>query len=218
MNDTIENLKITLDTLSFGVSNPIYVVDKTLHSFNYWTLIPYIVSILSIIFVVYDRTLKSKIFGKIISITTSIQAKFKYTDYKGNSKILEGQGLLLKISIGVYKKDLSFSDINIYANYDSSKKMKGEIYWTNKEILKMGDKEFDLVIPPNQFLTYNNFIEKNKVLFFYVKFIVPNKFDSEQLTSIEIDFIHPNKKTQSILFPLINEKQIFFDPEIHIEK
>ncbi|UUF14141.1 MULTISPECIES: hypothetical protein [Flavobacterium] len=217
MNDTIGRLRIPFNELVAHKNSFIYIIEKS-NDFNYWTLIPYIVSAISIGIIIYDRTLRPKIFGKILSCSRAQKRKFSYKGYDNSDKILNGQGFMLKISLGVYKKDLSFSDVNIFVNYKNNEKLKGEIYWVKDEIIKLKGGEYKMVIPQDQFLTYNNFIEKNKVLFFYLKFIVPNKEDNEMIENIEIEFLQPNKKTEVVTLSFIDEKQAFFDEQIHFKQ
>lgn len=221
MNDTIEKIKAVVDTIICEVKPrvPLEIIDVTKSEFNYLSLIPYIISSITLYVLLRDRWIKPKIFGKILSNTRTYKQKFEYTGYDNIQKEINGEGNFCKVVIGVYKKDLSFKDVYVYAKYESeNKRIKCESYWVNDEIIKWKNgKEAKVILPSDQFLFYNNLIEKNKVSIFYLRFIIPNKLNMIPFDSLDIEFRTPKNKLRSVNVKLIDEKLAFYDTTIHQE-
>lgn len=216
MGDITNILNHLIDTVSIVTDKPIQINDVTDKGLSYWTVLTSCIALISICFVIYDRIKKSIVYGKIISVTLTEGFKFNYIDYIDlEKKEIKGEGFTIKISLGVYKKDLYFTDVNITAIFKDRNRYNGEIYWVNSEVVNLDGKKFIFKIPPAQFLTYNSFIEKNKVQFFYLKFVVPNKAGSEIFKSIELEFVKPNKARQKVSLDIIEGKQVFFDEDLH---
>jgi hypothetical protein len=212
--DSTQIVKHIVDTISIITNKPLQVVDATKKGINYWTVVPTVVAILSISFIIYDRLKKSKVYGKVLSITATFKSTFEYTGYDRAKKVIKGLTFTIKISIGAYIKDLYYNDVEVFANFPDNKRYKGVIFFARNETLNMDGKKYKLTVPPSQYLTYNNFIEKNKVQFFYLKFIIPDKFDDEVFESLDLDFIIPNQKKKVVHLNLIDERQTFFDEEL----
>ena len=221
MPDTTFIIKNSIDTVFLYLDKPLKIFNDTKSDVNYWAILSTFVAIVSILIVIFDRIKRPRIFGKVISITSFSNYKHHYTDFTNTPQILNGECFIVRISLGVYRKDLYYSDVKLYASFrkgNSIDRFEGVIYWTNQETLKLDGVEYIYAFPTQEFLTFNTFFEKGRVTLFYVKFIIPDKLDAEIFEFIELEFIHPNKHQKTVKLNPINDKQILFDKSLLTKK
>ncbi|NOT51163.1 MAG: hypothetical protein HOP10_07780 [Chitinophagaceae bacterium] len=209
---TNSDLNKLTDAISTLRDKPIQIINSNKNKRNYFAIITTSIAIISTTLVIIDRVQKPKVFGKIISITQWDSASsFIYRGYDNILRTIQGQRFLVKISLAVSKKDLYFKDANIVAIFNDNKRYRGEIYKAPHETIFSKGERYIVNIPPSEFLTYNSFIEKGKVLFFYLSFIIPNKNDKEVFKKLELELIRPNGKSPKTHLEVIDAKQVLFD-------
>lgn len=184
------------------------------NNINWTFIIPTIISLVSLGIVFWDRMKKSLVIGKIVSYTFSPHITFKSGDIT-----LNGQGYFLKLSLQVLKKNFYFKDIKIIVKYPNDKqKYAGRIYWANTINLTLPDGlNYDLNIPFNDFLLYNNVLMQDTVLAKYITFIVDSD-KKEQIESMEIIFITLNDNEKIIKPTKLSTETMLFGNNIwHIK-
>ncbi len=218
-NININPNKIELTT---SIEKPIIIKQIRDNCIDWNFIIPTCISLLSISIVIFDRIKKSKIRGKIVSIAYSISSHFESYDLNNNKKEYHGQQYFLKLSLQVTQKDLFFQNVNIKVMYKNDSTIyNAEIFWLDSMELKMKDnKTYDLKIPKNEFLSFNNTLTKNTVSFQYISFIVEVD-KTDPFEEIFIEFIDEKGKTKKVL-PIktseINYNIMLFDKDIFIER
>jgi hypothetical protein len=216
--DTLPPIQHFVDTINVVVQKPVTILNASDQGANYWGILSSIIALASITIIIYDRLKRLKVFGKIISLNYTNDFLLTYIGYDLQEKSVSGQSFTLKISLGVYNKDLTFKDLDVYAIFQQNQMLKGEIYWIDEEDLVLDDKPYVSKIPAADFLSYHHLIEKGRIRFFYLCFVLPNKTDPEILQQVRLDFIKLNGGKVSVILNRIDEKQIFFDKTLVVPK
>jgi hypothetical protein len=210
------NLKNTTETIR--VLDPISIVDITEKGFDFGLWFSVFVAIISTSILIWNQLKKSKVYGKVISMTYSQTASYSFTTKTKEQKTISGQQYILKLSLSCLRKSLNYKDINVFLTY-GKEKVKGEIYWTkyNKLTFHNADgttSEKQMLTPATDFLTFNSVLEQGKTNFFYLNFIVPNKNGAILYDKIELEFIKPNNNKVGVEIFEIDPKQFFFDDNL----
>src|SRR5690606_7833563 len=104
---------------------------------------------------------------------------------------------------------------------NDNNKYDGKIYWSDPITWNFNNgKTFDLRIPKNDFLWFNNILPLNIVSFQYVSFMV--EVDKmEMIEEIEIIFVKPNGKRKNIKpikISQVDPMKVLHDKEIWVER
>ena len=167
---------------------------------------------------IWNQIKKSKVYGKVISITYSQSATYSFRTKKNEEKTINGQQYILKLSLSCLRKSLNYKDVNVFLTY-GNEKVIGEIYWTKYNNLNFHNADgttskMQLLTPATDFITFNNVLEQGKTSFFYLNFIVPNKSGAILYDKLELEFIKPNDKKVTVEIFEIDPKQFFFDDNL----
>jgi hypothetical protein len=197
------------------IIDPIKIVDITEKGFDYGLWISVLVAIISTSILLWDKMKNSKVYGKTISKTYSQNGTFNYKSSNNEDKTLSGQQYILKLSLSCIRKSLNYKDVNVYLTY-GNETVKGEIYWAEYSNLNFLNDNGTTTLkkmrtPANDFLPFNNILEKGKTSFYYLIFIVPNKSGTILYEKMELEFIKPNNKKRKFEISEINAQQKFFD-------
>lgn len=215
----VDSLKAELLNTS---ENPIYIKTITEQGIDWGFIIPTIIAVISIGIIIYDRVKKPKIGAKILSFAYSPKATFNGTGMDQKPFTIKGQQYFFKFSIQVIQKNFFFSDVEIKVKYpNDNNKYDGKIYWSDPITWNFNNgKTFDLRIPKNDFLWFNNILPLNIVSFQYVSFMV--EVDKmEMIEEIEIIFVKPNGKRKNIKpikISQVDPMKVLHDKEIWVER
>lgn len=211
MTQTKKNDKTnTLDTIK--------VIDITDKGFDFRLWFSVLVTVITTSILIWNQIKKSEVYGKTISKTYSQTATYNYKTNQNEDKTLTGQQYILKLSLSCYRKSLNYKDVNVYLTY-GNETVKGEIYWTKYNNLNFLNPDSStttkkMIMPSNEFLTFNNVLENGKTSFYYLSFIVPGKEGTKLYDKMELEFIKPDNKTQKVEIMEIDAKQYFFDEDL----
>lgn len=212
------------DTLLIKVVNTVSAKETASNTFEYKFMISSGIAIVLFFFTLWDKIKWPIISGKILSMTHSPEGTFSGVDLNGEEIKFDGIRYFFKISLNVTRKNVYYKNLKIFVKYpEDKKKYEGRIYRTTKDEWEFNNgKTKILQIPSEQFLSFNNVLEKEKVLFFYTTFFI-DKPDYKTFEEIEIVFIDSKgrqRKMQKITSNeicselLIYEKEIWTDIEI----
>ncbi|NEV94652.1 hypothetical protein G3567_10900 [Psychroflexus sp. YR1-1] len=226
--DTIQKeiQHINVDSLKTEILNtsesPIFIKTITEQGIDWGFIIPTIIALISTAIVIYDRVKKSKIGAKILSIAYSPKATFNGMGMDQKPFTIKGQQYFFKFSIQVIQKNFFFYDVEIKVKYPKdNNQYDAKIFWSDPITWNFDDgKTFDLRIPKNDFLWFNNTLPLNIVSFQYISFMVEVD-KTEMIEEIEIIFIKPDgkkKKIKPIKISRIDPMKALFDKEIWIER
>lgn|GEM_PF-2492750 len=216
---------INVDSLKTEIlntsENPIYIKTITEQGIDWGFIISTIIALISTGIVIYDRVKKSKIGAKIISVAYSSKASFNGIGMDQKPYTIKGQQYFFKFSIQVIQKSFFFSDVEIKVKYpNDSNQYDAKIFWVDPITWNIDGKTFDLRIPQNDFLWFNNTLPLNTVSFRYISFIV--EVDKmEMIDEIEIIFVKPDgkrKKIKPLKISRIDPMKTLFDKGIWIER
>lgn len=228
VKDTIQNViqHIDIDSLKTEIitnpENPLYIKSVNDGNFDWGFLITTVIALISTAIVIYDRIKKPKIGAKILSLAYSPKATFNGIGMDRKPFTINGQQYFLKLSLQVTLKNFFFNDVEITVKYAGDKKIyNGRIFWADPITWNFDDgKTFDLHIPKNNFLWFNNTLPLNVVSFQYLAFMV--EVDKlEMIEEFEIIFITPTGKRKKIKPLRVSEMdpmKALFDKEIWIER
>ncbi len=214
MADTLAYIVNELDTLVFFGTKPISIINSLEPTPWYIVYLPSVIAIITTALLVYNQIKKPKIFGKIISLTTDLSPLVFPKVLDKNEAIYIGQLFYLKVVLSVYKKDLYFREVNVFATIEG-KRIKGEIFWINPARITFNGEPFKYSIPHEKFLSYNSVIVKDSVNSYYLNFIILKRTEYALFEKIELEFIKPNKKKQRVELRSVDDLQFFFDRTLY---
>lgn len=170
-NDTL-GLKNTSGTIQ--ILEPIKIVDITEKGFDFGLWFSILVAIISTGILIWNQIKKSKVYGKVISMTYSQTAHYSFTTKTNERKTISGQQYILKLSLSCLRKSLNYKDVNVFVTY-GKEKVKGEIYWTKYNDLTFHNDDGtvskkQMMTPASDFLTFNSVLEQGKTSFFLSEF------------------------------------------------
>jgi hypothetical protein len=167
--------------------------------------------------------LKTKVFGKIISLNSSPNADFSYgyTDSKCiENRKLAGMLTLIKLNLFVKDKDLNFKDIKVKVKYpDDEKECDAEIVYSSKGF---GFQPLGTFKAPHEsFLHLNSYLSVGKSHNYYLGFFIAAKEKSEDVRKsvfeyIKISFINANDgevNLNTLYFKDFDQKKGLFEEE-----
>lgn len=189
---------------------PVKILDVT-NRVDYSTWISTIVAICSLLFIAYDKfLLKSKVYGKIITKTTTEKGRF----VSDNNEIL-GQKYMFKLSLSCLRKDFHYKDVKVKLVY-GKEIVDGVIYWVNTpEVLDYGNGvRKRLNIPAKDFISFNNVLEKNKTKFMYITIIVPDREGNELCDMVDLTFVRPNNRELKVRLDEIDANQYLVEEHL----
>lgn len=226
--DTIQKefQQIKIDSLKAELvnspDNPIYIKPIKEQEIDWAFIIPTIIALISTAIVIYDRLKRPKIGAKILSLAYSPKATFNGLGMDRKPFTIKGQQYFFKFSIQVIQKNFFFNDLEIKVKYpNDNNKYDAKIFWSDPITWNFDDgKTFDLRIPKNDFLWFNNTLPLNIVSFQYISFMV--EVDKmEMIEEVEISFIKPNgkkKKIKSMKISKMDPMKVLFDKDIWMER
>ncbi len=196
---------------------PIKIIDVTEKGINYTSIISILFGSISTGYFVWEKVIKTKVYGKVISKTYSQNGKYTFTNFSKESKEITGQQYILKFSLTCLRKNLYYKDVKVNLTY-KGEIISGFIYYTNYNTnTNMDGSVSKIKTPADQFITFNTVLEKDKVNFYYIKFIVENKKGPIMYDELELEFVRPNNKTIKVKIDEIDNDQFFYD-ETLVEK
>jgi len=200
------------------IVDTIKVVDMTEKEFDFGLWISVFIAIISTLILIWNEIKKSKVYGKVISKTYSQSATYSFKTKTNETNTITGQQYILKLSLSCLRKSLNYTDVNVFLTY-GNEKVTGEIYWAKHNNLNFVNSDgtndkLQMLIPANDFLTFNNVLEQGKTSFFYINFIVPGKDGLIIYDKLELEFIKPNRKKINVEVSEIDAKQYFFDESL----
>ncbi len=215
---TNEILNSKETTEAINLIDPIKIVDITEKGFDFGLWFSVLIAIISTSILIWNQVKKSKVYGKVISMTYSQTASYSFATKNMETNTINGQQYILKLSLSCLKKSLNYKDVNVFLTY-GKEKVKGEIYWTKYNNLNFQNPDGttskkQMLTPATDFLTFNSVLEQGKTSFFYLNFIVPNKEGKTLYDKLELEFIRPNDEKVNVEIFEIDPKQFFFDDEL----
>jgi hypothetical protein len=214
------------DTLTTEIGSkpehPFYIKEIKSEHFDWGLFITTIIAIVSTAIVVYDRIKKTKISGKILSISFTPNFTFTGKQLDKTPFQLKGQQYFLKFSFQVTQKSLFYNDVKVNVRYKNDPNIyKAEIFWSDTISGNFEDgRIFDLRIPENDFLWFNNLLPVDRVTFQYLLIIV----ETDRLDiceEVQLTFINEkgkSKKMKPFKISDIDCRKMLFDREIIIER
>lgn len=164
---------------------------------------------------IIDRFSRPKIYGRLISNFVN------QGEFSNETTTMNVTFHFLKLSISCINKNFNINDISIKVKYQNNDNWyNGNIYWARNSIWTMpnGSDRKILVLPNDQFLGFENLIEKDVSKFYYLTFLV-EKNTLEDFETIEITFNDYNLNFQKISFntSVIDGKKILWDENLWID-
>lgn len=217
VKDTLLN-----DTILVKVLNTVSTLDASKgNDIDYLKWIPIIISIIIVSYTLWDRLKWSVISGKIISYAYSTNSSFVSTDKFGKDFTLKGIRFFMKVSINVLRKNVYYKNLNVYVKFPNDNKLyKGKFYSGRDNWPTLTKSERFLKIPSDKLLLYNNVLEKEKVLFYYVRFFI-DKAEYELFEEIIIEFIDSKgrkRKMEKIYSKDMNAEESLYEEELWVDK
>ena len=205
-------------TQVINLLDPVKIVDITEKGFDFGLWFSVLISIISTSILIRKQIKKSKVYGKVISITCTHNGSYFYTTRNLENCNINGQQYLLKMSLSCIGKSLNYKDVNVFLTF-RKKKIRGEIFWSKSVGLIFQNPDGTkskrkMLTPANNFLTFNSVLEEGKTSFYYLNFIIPNKEDKTLYDKLELEFIKPNNKKVNVEIFEIDPKQSFFDDKL----
>jgi hypothetical protein len=196
ITDSVRLLTDTLIVKSQGIVQVQNVTEES-YGFTFWfAVITTAIAIITTSFIIRDRIKKPEVSGKIISLTFAPSGSLSATDIQGNPLNLSGIKYFFKLSLNVIHKNIFYSSVKVFIKYpNDNKKYEGRFYFTNNDkwTFAQDDSTLTLNIPQENFISFNNVLEKDKTIFLYASFFVDRQF--ENFSELEFEFITPNKKS-----------------------
>ena len=200
--------------------NPIFIKNSEKEGVDISLIITTLIAIISTMIVIWDRIKRPKVNAKILSFAFSPKAKYSGKYMNQEDFTLKGQQYFVKLSIQVIQKILFFNDVKIKVKYANDNNIyNGKICWANPiEWTFKDNKKFNLIIPSNDFLWFNNSLPTDIVSFQYLFFMV----EIDKMNMIEelyIEFITTSKfrkkiKIKKLMISEIDPLKMLFDKNI----
>ncbi len=176
-------------------------------SFSFQTLLAFIGALAWLPWLV-ERCQEPKIFGRVIS----------YALNDGNFNHRNGILHFFKLSITTANQNIHIKELKISVKYPGDENWyKGKIFWGRYSSWLLDDIGTlkQLIIPPDQFIGFTNFLAKDKTNFYYLTFIVENR-PFGMFEKVKFDF--SNFKDGLVSFEIdgakIDNDEILFDDSI----
>jgi len=190
LNITSDIVSVLHDTLLIksNINGNIKIIEN--NGIDYKFIISTIIAVISVSFIIWDKLKRTKISGKVISRAYSKNGKITGVTYEGNNFEIKGIQYFFKLSINITRKNLYYKDVKVFVKYGDKDEQEGKIYWSNIDRWNFGSETKELKIPKENFLYFNNILEKDKTQFGYLTFFVDREF--ELYKELRIEFISPS--------------------------